>query len=62
MKKAEYLFTCDLCGETGKNTEDKRPPLWVAVDIEHPDTERHLGEKHVCDECCLRIKKLHAAN
>ncbi len=59
MKKAEYIFTCDLCGAEGKNTIDKCPPLWVTLEIEHPDTDRYLGQKHVCDECCLSIKALH---
>ena len=59
MKKAEYVFTCDLCGAEGRSETDRRPPLWVTLDIEHPDIGRYLGEKHVCDECCLRIKKLH---
>ncbi len=59
MKRAEFIFTCDLCGAEGKSDTDQRPPLWVTLEYYHSDTERHLGDKHVCDECCLRIKKLH---
>ena len=59
MKEIKSIFTCDLCGSKEQTSNDKRPSLWVTLEIDHPDTDRVIAEKHICDECCLTIKKLH---
>jgi ribosomal protein L37AE/L43A len=61
MKKTEYIFTCEICGDTGKTGSGKPPANWVEISVENRYVDRDFTDKHVCDECCLTIKKRHEA-
>lgn len=60
-KELTALFTCDLCGDKTKSPSNQVPQGWINKLIQNPHVDRDFTEKHVCDECCLDIKKRHKA-